>query len=338
MCRRDFVLLVGNAVTLGDALTARLRAAGVVMISVPPVRFGRPTLDKLHAWNLTTYAKLLVIDSDAVALQSLDVVFALREGAMGHHPYEVFQGRCAIPAAARGQGGFFLIEPRASGYVEAVRHVDAHPEYWDMAATNHTPQQTGTACYFQTHTRSLHVLPCATWYDISVRYHVAGAQHHRQCVRWQPDPAVCNDIARRVEAQCVWALVSRDVRAVHLKGSTKPYRNILRQCKPLELGGIGVAAAATTAGSGGGGGGGGGPLAPLSPRDDLAMRRGAAGGKECYSRDTGRAVRWMATREPVHPRCCSFVNLIKAEWWRYHRLVRANAGQPSAGVFSGVVG
>ena len=161
MCRRDFVLLVGTAVTLGDALTARLHAAGVVMISVPPVRFGRPTLDKLHAWNLTAYAKLLVIDSDAVALQSLDAVFALREGAMGHHPYEVFQGRCAIPAAARGQGGFFLIEPRTSGYVEAVRHVDAHPEYWDMAATNHTPQQTGTACYFQTHTRSLHVLPCA---------------------------------------------------------------------------------------------------------------------------------------------------------------------------------
>lgn len=208
--------------------------------------------------------------------------------------------------------------------------MDAHPEYWDMAATNHTPQQTGTACYFQTHTRSLHVLPCATWYDISVRYHVAGAQHHRQCVRWQPDPAVCNDIARRVEAQCVWAVVSRDVRAVHLKGSTKPYRNILRQCKPLELGGIGVAGAATTAD---GGGGGSGPLAPLSPRDDLAMRRGTAGGKECYSRDTSRAVRWMATREPVHPRCCSFVNLIKAEWWRYHRLVRANAEQPSTGVF-----
>jgi hypothetical protein len=309
-CRRDFVLLVGTGVELGQALEYRLRTAGVVMKRVPPVRWGRPTLDKLHAWNLTQYGKVLIMDSDSIALQSLDAVFTGREGTMGHHPYELFQKKCDIPPDKRGQGGFFMIEPREHGYEQALRHVDSHPEYWDMTQTNHTPQQTGISCYFKTHTKSLHVLPCPTWYDISVRYHLRGAQHYKQCKRWQPDPSVCDVVADLIEAQCLWRNVSHDVRAVHLKGSTKPYRNIAPACNPLKKGGVGALSA-----------NGSKALIPLSPRDDLVATRSG-----CHSRDKHQPVRWLATGQLLAPRCCNSVNLVKAEWWRLHRLM-SNSGE-----------
>ena len=106
--------------------------------------------------------------------------------------------------------------------------------------------------------------------------------------------------------------VSKEVRIVHLKGSTKPYRNIPGPCMPLKHGGIGSLPANN----------GSGPLRPLSPVDDL-LSTGHGADRQCVSRDMRRPVRWLATQQPLARRCCSFVNLVKAEWWRMHRLLRA---------------
>lgn len=65
-------------------------------------------------------------------------------------------------AQSRANGGFYVVQPRHGGFEEAVKHVDNHPEFWDMELTNHTPQQTGTTCFFKTR-KLLKTLPCPYW-------------------------------------------------------------------------------------------------------------------------------------------------------------------------------
>lgn len=287
-----------------------LQSEGVVIVRIPPVRFGRPTLDKVHAWNLTQYDKVLAIDSDAIALQALDPVFEYREGVMGCHAYELFQGKCNIPADSRGQGGFFLLEPRLGGFEELVGHIDGHPEYWDMTLTNHTPQQTGISCFFATQRRSLRTLPCPFWYDVSNEEHLAGQKHYRLCRKWQANETVCGEVAKRIKKHCLWKHKSKQVRAVHLKGSMKPYRNIPRRCEALMAGGV---LALSPNGS----------AIPVAPLDNLVLESFLAQAT-CKSQDLQLPVVFASTRQPLHESCCHFTTLVKAEWWR---LFAAHAGR-----------
>jgi hypothetical protein len=302
-CVRDMVLLLGTAVELAPDDAFRMARENVTIVRVPPVRFGRATLDKLHAWNLTQYKRLLAIDGDAIALRSLDPIFddAHGEGTVGLHPYEMFQGHaCGIPLSERGQGGFFVVEPRTGGFERVVAHVDAHPHFWDMALTNHTPQQTGINCFFN-EVGSRRPLSCGFWYDISNRYHVRGAQHYHRCVQWTANRTVCDDIAARISQECLWHKARPDVRAIHLKGSTKPWRNIPKQCMPLKDGDISARLL-------------NGSVVRVSAVDDLVMQNGY-----CMSRDLQAPVHFAATGAKLIAKCCSFVNLVKAEWWWYRR-------------------
>ena len=91
-CRRDFVLLLGPQTRLPPDKLALLRAEGVVTRPAPPLRAGVPTLDKLHAWRLTNYSRVLFVDSDVMAFRSLDDLFRddeqrLPELAIAAHPY-----------------------------------------------------------------------------------------------------------------------------------------------------------------------------------------------------------------------------------------------------------
>ena len=68
-CRRDFVLLLGTSASLPRDTEQGLLADGAagggrtVIVRVPPIRQGVPTLDKLHAWALTDYTSLMFVDS-----------------------------------------------------------------------------------------------------------------------------------------------------------------------------------------------------------------------------------------------------------------------------------
>jgi hypothetical protein len=193
------------------------------------------------------------------------------------------------------------MEPRAGAFERAVAHVDANPRYWDMTLTNHTPQQTGINCFF----KDLGVrrpLSCEVWYDISNRYHVRGAQHWKQCLRWQVgDTGVCDEIATHIENECSWPKARAGVRAIHLKGSTKPWRNIPGQCAAIKDGAIAARLA-------------GGRVERVLAVDQLEWQHG-----QCFSHDLQAPVHFAATGEKLPVRCCSFVNLVKAEWWWIYR-------------------
>ena len=87
-CLRDFVLLLGDSVQLSAHHRALLGSAGVILHSIPPLVLGVPTIDKLHAWRLTNYTRLAVIDADLLAVRSLDDLFANRGFSVAHHPYD----------------------------------------------------------------------------------------------------------------------------------------------------------------------------------------------------------------------------------------------------------
>ena len=311
-CWRDVVLLMGTAVQLAPEDAQRLASEDFKVVHVPPVRFGRATLDKLHAWNLTQYKRLLAIDGDAIALRSLDPIFdaAHGEGTVGAHPYDIFQGRaCGIPPGERGQGGFFVVEPRQGGFERAVAHVDANPSFWDMQLSNHTPQQTGINCFFN----ELGIrrrLSCGFWYDIANPLHVRGGLHWKLCSKWQrADQAVCDDIASRVSRECLWPTARSDAHAIHLKGSEKPWRNVPRACRALQLGTVAAQL-------------GNGSVVRVSALDELVWRT-----DRCLSRDLQAPVHFDATGVRLMVQCCTFVTLIKAEWWWYQRGDdRASAG------------
>lgn len=79
VCRRPFVLLLGEHVVLPPADRHVLEAEGHFHTHVmSPVKLGVPPFDKLHAWNLSTvtYRRVLVVDADAMMLGPVEELFA----------------------------------------------------------------------------------------------------------------------------------------------------------------------------------------------------------------------------------------------------------------------
>ena len=327
ICRRDFVLLLGEAFELPPVQMARLRQIdGLVVQRVPPVRFGRATLDKVHAWNLTQYSRILVIDSDAIALQPLDAVFDGGEGTMGAHTHEPGQqAACGISMERRANGGFYVIEPRLGGYEDVTRHIDANPQFWSMELTNHTPQQTGTSCYFESR-RRLRTLPCAYWYDIATNKHRTGTYWHGLCLsqerRGRAQRGSCKKAARLLEAHCLWGNASRRVHAVHFKGGQKPWRFVGHSCEAATRAGLlhGDPISSSSSGrvaslpeqltSG--------PSEPsVTMFDDLIWNE--AGGA-CVSRSRRARVFFEATAKPIPKTCCRHEVLLSSQW---HSVLRS---------------
>ena len=323
LCRRDFVLLLGTAFHLPAVHAARLQQIeGLVIHRVPPVRLGRATLDKMHAWNLTQYRRVLVIDSDAMALQPLDAVFDGGEGTMGGHTHEPGrQATCGIPPERRANGGFYVIEPRTGGYEEVTQHIDANPQFWSMEQTNHTPQQTGTACYFESK-RLLRTLPCTYWYDIATDKHRAGTYWHGLCVKEERkgrnERGSCRRAARRLEAHCLWANVSHQVHAIHFKGGQKPWNFVAKACKASSharfLHGAPISPAIP------------GLEQTVSPLDDLNWDISS---QACLSRSRRQPVFFEASAKPVPKVCCRHEVLVASEWHAVLRSTNRSAEENS---------
>ena len=64
------------------------------------VKLGEPVLDKLLAWKLTNYSKLLFLDADVMALRSLDSAFEWPELSIAAHPYDTVQVSPALTMRA----------------------------------------------------------------------------------------------------------------------------------------------------------------------------------------------------------------------------------------------
>ena len=296
-----------------------------------PTSPGVPTLDKLHAWALTDYTSLAFLDSDVMAVAPLDVFDAARNVSnargliIARHPYDAVQAKCGLPLERRGVTALFLMHPSAVLFELLTRHATrTNNPWWDVVQTRHTPEQTGLACYFHEYS-SLTTLPCRYLYDVANPYHVVGGHHHRGCLRhgaarWSDAGSThCAAVAERVASDCLWEGHAHEVRAVHFKGSMKPWTNVQPRCKRLVHGRLRKLPLTTSSA---------GPAQParraarnagvmLRPTEELAWDEGAA---VCLTQQTRQPVAWARDKNSTHrtrlvPRaCCSHTVALKAEW------------------------
>ena len=296
-----------------------------------PTSPGVPTLDKLHAWALTDYTSLAFLDSDVMAVAPLDVFDAARNVSnargliIARHPYDAVQAKCGLPLERRGVTALFLMHPSAVLFELLTRHATrTNNPWWDLAPSVAVGEQTGLACYFHEHS-SLTTLPCRYLYDVANVHHVAGGRYHRVCLRQArrahaAGSTHCAAVAERVASDCLWEGHAHEVRAVHFKGSMKPWTKVLPQCKrlvhgrlrklPLTTSSAGPAQPARRAARNAG-------AVTLRPTEELAWDEGAAA---CLTQQTRQPVAWARDKNSTHgtrlvPRaCCSHTVALKAEW------------------------
>ena len=298
-----------------------------------PTSPGVPTLDKLHAWALTDYTSLAFVDSDVMAVAPLDVFDAARNVSnargllIARHPYDAVQAKCGLPLERRGVTALFLMHPSAVLFELLTRHATRmNNPWWDVVQTRHTPEQTGLACYFHEYS-SLTTLPCRYLYDVANPYHVVGGHHHRGCLRhgaarWSDAGSThCAAVAERVASDCLWEGHAHEVRAVHFKGSMKPWTKVRPQCKRLVHGRLRKLPLTTSNSAG--------PAHPArraawNAEDTLRLTEELAWDEKaavCITQQTRQPVAWAHDKNSnthgtrLVPRaCCSHTVALKAEW------------------------
>ena len=309
-CRRDFILLLGTHVALPEAAHALLKRESIQLVSVDPVVSGIPSADKLHAWRLlTNYSRVLVVDTDVLILRSIDDLFRpdAPEFQIAHHPTEFMQARCSLPLARRGVGGFFVMKPDASRFEPLLKDLKTYNSYH----LQHYSEQTMLSCHFANVSQTL---PCSFCYDLanpaagtckgafwegdatrclerfvgdcdkwslknmrkscSIR---RGARAARKCDAFA-GPMACHAAREHVKSACTWTrALAMQVRAVHFKGSIKPWLGRATQgnyCNDVRSGAMRLAPAAVDM---------------VDVGDSLMWD---ASTKNCKSNQTGRAVHW----------------------------------------------
>ena len=294
-CSRDFILLVGTEVKLRPSDRLALERAGATFRTVAPLRPGVPAMDKLHAWKLTSYSKLLLLDADLLVLQPLDALFdSADELTIAHHPYDLVQGgRCGIPLPQRAVSALMMIRPSDATFSSLVEECNRY----DERHLQHYSEQTALACW--AHRRaSLHTLDCSYLYDISIG--ATGKGRLANCIRWS---GFAKHECRAVEAHvrgpsCDWLNISSSVRAVHFKGKLKPWHHAdPLKCLPLRRGRLRLGKNSTAA--------------VVHVQDQLRWRADTG---VCASERAGVPVSW-ATGGLVPRKCCSFQTLLQGEWY-----------------------
>ena len=61
-CFRDFILLLGPHVLIPPTVDAAMATLGMVVVRITSLDPAIPPLDHLHAWRLTTYRQVVVLD------------------------------------------------------------------------------------------------------------------------------------------------------------------------------------------------------------------------------------------------------------------------------------
>ena len=354
-CRRDFLVLLGTGVVLPEKERAALASEpGLRLVPTPPVFEGVPTADKLHAWALTNYSQLLVLDSDVMVLRPLDGLFAEHERAMmagstelviAHHPYDALQAQCGVSLVFRGVAALLLLRPSHTLQAELLSFLRTrftHPHQLMYV------DQTGLMCFF--HNRSTaHTLPCHFLYDADnplrrldpwekqCRLHL-GQHLRRQCLA--PDASacapqrdalgpLCAETATHLTQRCAWsATAAREVYAVHFKAKGKPWppsrQAVDAKCRPAMMGRL-RAVRVVESGTRRVGAQHAGHAAVVHDElqrtlawdeEDIVWRpeSGRHGGR-CVTTADGARVLWATRHGGSVPRiCCHYRMLLAAEW------------------------
>ncbi|KAL1529724.1 hypothetical protein AB1Y20_000661 [Prymnesium parvum] len=308
-CHRDFVLLLGVDVKLAEEHRSALQRDGFKTLRITPVQPGIPTTDKLHAWRLTNYTRVLFLDADVMAIASLDDAFRQpEEFVIAAHPYDTVQGAaCGQPLERRGVTGMFALRPSISTFDRLIANLQLEPDLWDVTKTRHTPEQTGLSCFFRNVSRTW---PCSYLFDIGNGGHTRGAKHFRGCQAFQGvhQPGICEAIADHIAQECTWARSFADARAVHFKGSLKPWKAVPRCAEQIRKGRLMFYQGAN--------------WVPLSPRDDLRWNQSS---RTCTSVRHAAPVRWP-DEAALPNRCCTFETLLKAEWHAFFLSAQSQTG------------
>ena len=161
-CRRPFLLLLGTGVRLSSSACVALEKHGVRLVPVPPKLPGVPSADKLYAWTLTEFRRILVVGADVMFLRPIDDLFETTTApfVMAHHSTDLIQGSCGVACERRGVGGFLVIRPEAGLYDQLVRALRGYKPYH----LEHSSEQTMLACFFR---NVSHTLPCTYLYDLA---------------------------------------------------------------------------------------------------------------------------------------------------------------------------
>ena len=315
-CMRDIVLLVGQDATVDATANASLwqlahRERGVFVRIVPPLVEGKPTADKIHAWRLVEYDRVVVTDGDVLAIQPWNALFeSVHQGiVLAQHAYDLEQAKCGLPIGRRGNTGLFTLRPSQATFERLLRTLHTSLDRY--------AEQTILACYYEQQ-RQLQTLGCHYLFDVSNEIHLL-PQVVKRCRRWARDASTaseCAGVAAHVRANCSWYDRYDQVAAVHFKGKSKPWHYQPR-CRPVRFGRLVLLYD-------------GGNLSSTPPTD-IASAYGPddliwADGR-CVSRRLGVSVGWYegpsahaaaaATPmgEPIPRECCTFQTLLQAEWY-----------------------
>lgn len=254
-CRRDFVL-IGALPDLPSVWQSELGELGVKLHPTPALVPGSPATDKLQAWRLTQYRRVLVLDSDVMALRSVSSLFADSAPIVAaHHESDIVQSRCGVPLEKRLIGALYAISPSEQTFrsiVSTLPRFTPEKDMWKRYA-----EQQVLACHFG---RAAVVLPCSFLFNINnpastaCRSHIGPrtpeeclGSYHKLCVRWggkhvTNHGAQCDAVVRHAREHCQWSRrgAERDTRMIHFKGKQKPWAQATGACKPLRLGSLRV--------------------------------------------------------------------------------------------------
>ena len=349
LCRRDFVL-IGTHPHLDTQWRTRLQREGVQFMSTSPIVLGNPSTDKLHAWRLSRYKKVLVVDSDVMALRPLDDVFShAPEFVAAHHASDFAQSRCGLPVERRMIGALFALKPSAARFSQLVSAVKSYaansPELYERYS-----EQVVLACELK---NSSTVLPCGWLYDThspmstSCRSMVGSRSpevclraFHRACVRHNniftgqaAREQACDGAVQHMKANCLRApgAAPVDIRALHFKGANKPWTARSRDCEKVRDGFMLRAADvghATPANASVGHAG----LVIVDPLLDEV--NWDAGSRVCHVQRAGGQISpllWASGELVQHERCCSFWLVVSAHWFGLLDTLRARMYSSSRG-------
>ena len=307
-CRRDFVLLLGveasRHIGRSESATRQLRSLqerdGIITRLVAPIIRGVPPTDKLHAWLLTNYSRILILDSDTLVLRSLDYMFAFPEPfVIAHHPTDIVQLVCGIPTERRSMTSLFVLQPGDATYA-ALEHAVVHQNRFLLT---HYSEQIMTACFFANVSRtlpstvaysfgscaSIHVAGCRQWFNTTIlrasgnRRHAAlsDSTAHKECSAMKQHSCSLPEGA---------ALMAK-TRTIHMKGTHKPWL-LSNACLPgAKLGALRAVG-----------------QRKLNASEWIEWRESA-----CHSLTDRSPVRW-ADGGVVTRACCVHAVLISATW------------------------
>ena len=324
-CRRDFILLLGDAVSLTLGQTTVLQQEGVILHRIRPLFPGVPTGDKFHAWRLVDYDKVVFIDSDVMPTAPLDELFEREEElTIAHHPYDTLQGQCGIPHARRGVAALFAFRPSEETFTRLVQ----------FSRENFKPQQrlyidqTGLMCLFGNRSKTL---PCGYLNDAGMpplrKFQNSclqwGASNMidnciigKGCAKWATKANAfteCKAVSQHLQHRCSSDMQATNMRAVHFKGGMKPwrFRQTHRECSYLSNGLPLVQDA-------------GGDWVPVGLTDQLRWKTlnssthppsGDNQSALCISHEHGRPISWAGNLGLVLSRsCCNMAIIRSAEW------------------------